>query len=108
MSKSYILIIASFVSLTTSLFAQQEFALLEQFNGRYDFTFVGNTMNYVENGTGAPCIIQTSSSAELSLQVEDQIERVYLYWSGSGSGDLNRSEERRVGKECRSRWSPYQ
>jgi len=89
MSKSYILIIASFVSLTTSLFAQQEFALLEQFNGRYDFTFVGNTMNYVENGTGAPCIIQTSSSAELSLQVEDQIERVYLYWSGSGSGDLN-------------------
>src|SRR5258708_6536734 len=24
-----------------------------------------------------------------------------------GSGDLDRSEERRVGKECRSRWSPY-
>ena len=22
-------------------------------------------------------------------------------------GDYNRSEERRVGKECRSRWSPY-
>src|SRR2546430_8411709 len=22
-------------------------------------------------------------------------------------GDANRSEERRVGKECRSRWSPY-
>ena len=22
-------------------------------------------------------------------------------------GDLSRSEERRVGKECRSRWSPY-
>ena len=22
-------------------------------------------------------------------------------------GDVNRSEERRVGKECRSRWSPY-
>ena len=22
-------------------------------------------------------------------------------------GDLERSEERRVGKECRSRWSPY-
>ena len=21
--------------------------------------------------------------------------------------ELNRSEERRVGKECRSRWSPY-
>ena len=26
---------------------------------------------------------------------------------GEDSGVLNRSEERRVGKECRSRWSPY-
>ena len=25
----------------------------------------------------------------------------------TGSQVLNRSEERRVGKECRSRWSPY-
>ena len=24
-----------------------------------------------------------------------------------GMGELKRSEERRVGKECRSRWSPY-
>ena len=24
-----------------------------------------------------------------------------------GFVELNRSEERRVGKECRSRWSPY-
>ena len=24
-----------------------------------------------------------------------------------GSGNAGRSEERRVGKECRSRWSPY-
>ena len=26
---------------------------------------------------------------------------------GSRLGVLTRSEERRVGKECRSRWSPY-
>src|SRR2546429_8359156 len=26
---------------------------------------------------------------------------------GVGIGDVLRSEERRVGKECRSRWSPY-
>ena len=25
----------------------------------------------------------------------------------TGSGKSTRSEERRVGKECRSRWSPY-
>src|SRR2546430_3551264 len=27
--------------------------------------------------------------------------------SGGGLFDVQRSEERRVGKECRSRWSPY-
>src|SRR5206468_12225933 len=27
--------------------------------------------------------------------------------SGGIQGDVLRSEERRVGKECRSRWSPY-
>src|SRR3712207_8326798 len=30
------------------------------------------------------------------------------YFNGIGAvGSLSRSEERRVGKECRSRWSPY-
>ena len=34
----------------------------------------------------------------------------WLMDEGWGSADFlddNRSEERRVGKECRSRWSPY-
>src|SRR2546429_1515663 len=30
-----------------------------------------------------------------------------LYDVESGSVEIDRSEERRVGKECRSRWSPY-
>ena len=30
--------------------------------------------------------------------------RVFFAFNGTG---CNRSEERRVGKECRSRWSPY-
>ena len=31
------------------------------------------------------------------------------FTKGRGDGNINghRSEERRVGKECRSRWSPY-
>src|SRR2546426_7668110 len=33
-------------------------------------------------------------------------ESVEVYWN-SPKGLINRSEERRVGKECRSRWSPY-
>ena len=32
---------------------------------------------------------------------------VYDWTSGFFPGSLWRSEERRVGKECRSRWSPY-
>src|SRR5256886_9026335 len=28
-------------------------------------------------------------------------------FTGNGAGLTGRSEERRVGKECRSRWSPY-
>src|SRR5258708_35723967 len=32
---------------------------------------------------------------------------VQRIWNASGNCWLTRSEERRVGKECRSRWSPY-
>src|SRR5258708_30422964 len=41
-------------------------------------------------------------------------QQIALLWeaiaklsAGSKVGDCVRSEERRVGKECRSRWSPY-
>ena len=37
------------------------------------------------------------SSADCFSKVEDDV----VYYNGA------RSEERRVGKECRSRWSPY-
>ena len=33
--------------------------------------------------------------------------RIAQYEMGYRSPKANRSEERRVGKECRSRWSPY-
>ena len=41
-----------------------------------------------------------SDTADLSLVVEDEAGQII------GGCDA-RSEERRVGKECRSRWSPY-
>ncbi len=69
----------------------QELSLYQQFNGRYDFTFIGNTMNTEENrGLGiSPCIINTTSSAQLELAPADTIEKAYLYWAGSGPGDFN-------------------
>lgn len=66
----------------------QEVTLYKQFNGRYDFTFVGNTLNYNENNLTTDCIIQTSSSATLNLNPDDQILKAYLYWAGSGTGDF--------------------
>jgi gliding motility-associated-like protein len=69
----------------------QNVSLYEQFNGRYDFTFVGNTLNPVENNL-APvgvCNILTTSSAQLALNPTDRILKAYLYWAGSGTGDLN-------------------
>ena len=37
----------------------------------------------------------------------DKREMQYLYNDGTDYIFTTRSEERRVGKECRSRWSPY-
>ena len=62
------------------------------------------------------------SSAEVQELMNDTFESGYGAWKGVGSslslsteqshsGGTSlycyRSEERRVGKECRSRWSPY-
>lgn len=67
----------------------QNISLYNQFNGRYDFTFVGNTLNNAENGTGAPCTIMTSSSSNVTLNPGDNVEAAYLYWAGSGTGDFD-------------------
>ncbi|TGD58156.1 T9SS type B sorting domain-containing protein [Flavobacterium humi] len=67
----------------------QNVSLYSQFNGRYDFAFIGNTLNTNENGTGAPCTITTSSSATVNLNPSDMVEAAYLYWAGSGTGDFD-------------------
>lgn len=67
----------------------QEVTLFKQFGGHIDFTMIGNTMNTQENGFATDCIINTSSSAILSLNEEDKIIAAYLYWAGSGTGDFN-------------------
>lgn len=67
----------------------QDVALFQQFNGRYDFTIIGNTLNTSENNLNTLCTITTSSSAALAMNATDEIEKAYLYWAGSGTGDLN-------------------
>lgn len=76
------------VLIITPLFAQ-DVTLFQQFNGRYDYTAIGNTLNTIENGTSGPCTILTSSSADLNLNTNQNIVAAYLYWAGSGTGDFD-------------------
>ena len=39
--------------------------------------------------------------------IRSQAHRLYITELKGKNGEIKRSEERRVGKECRSRWSPY-
>jgi gliding motility-associated-like protein len=69
----------------------QNISLYHQFNGRYDFIFVGNTMNLGENNITEGCedLLVTSSTANLNLPSTQVIQSAYLYWAGSGLGDFN-------------------
>lgn len=67
----------------------QNVTLYNQFNGRYDFTFVGNTMNSAENNSIFDFVTGTESSVNLALNSTDVIEKAYLYWAGSGDGDFD-------------------
>lgn len=64
----------------------QNVTLYEQFNGRYDFTFVGNTLNPTPNNIINNCTILTTSSAVLNLAPGNTVERAFLYWAGAGTG----------------------
>uniref|UniRef100_UPI000FD82559 hypothetical protein n=1 Tax=Psychroflexus aestuariivivens TaxID=1795040 RepID=UPI000FD82559 len=67
----------------------QEFELYSQFNGSYDFTAIGNTLNVQENGLNVACVISTQSSTSLNLNPDQIVEAAYLFWSGSGDGSGN-------------------
>lgn len=69
--------------------AAQDIELKTQFNGHYDYTAFGNTLNLEENESATDCEILTESSANLNLNSNQNIEAAYLYWAGSGPGDFN-------------------
>ncbi|KAB8155342.1 T9SS type B sorting domain-containing protein [Kordia sp. TARA_039_SRF] len=66
----------------------QNISLFQQFNGRFDYTALGNTLNVVENGPTDLCTINTSSSASLNLTSDQTMVAAYLYWAGSDDGDF--------------------
>ena len=52
-------------------------------------------------------VSQTAGNIQLKSKVKNKDHRVFLDGIYKFSQSKGRSEERRVGKECRSRWSPY-
>src|SRR5258707_2395206 len=68
---------------------------------------VDRIAGFLDQSTGNKTASQ-QTQAEYSLQ-ESKIAIVNGGFGGEGlfKGRQTRSEERRVGKECRSRWSPY-
>jgi gliding motility-associated-like protein len=77
------------VCLFTQNLQGQNIALYDQFFGRYDFTLIGNTLNPDQNSLEYPTFMYTSSSANLTLASDDVLEKAYLYWAGSGTGDFD-------------------
>lgn len=69
----------------------QPVTLFQQFNGRYDFTAVGNTLNKCENNSGSnTCYeILPQSSANLNLTAGQTFVSAHLYWSSVGTGDFD-------------------
>src|SRR2546427_8387535 len=53
------------------------------------------------NAMFLPAVVRFNAEAE-SVRAEQRLQRM-----AHAMGLDSRSEERRVGKECRSRWSPY-
>ena len=51
-------------------------------------------------------ILETERLILRAWEITD-LDNFFEYASVKGVGEAERSEERRVGKECRSRWSPY-
>src|SRR2546422_9559215 len=65
----------------------------------------------VEAGTASCVLLVTADTYTKFLHPRDRSVRA-IFGDGAAAtlvvrSHANRSEERRVGKECRSRWSPY-
>ena len=79
----------SFMVIALDLQAQ-DIEIYKQFNGRFDYTAIGNTLNPFENNIVRDfCFPLESSSATLDLPATANIKAAYLYWAGSGNGDFN-------------------
>ena len=74
--------------------------------GRYALFFDGEFAFSLDEDTFAMAGLHTGDELE-EWQIHDLQTKSDTRKAVDKAMDLLRSEERRVGKECRSRWSPY-
>ena len=85
MKKNYLTL---FFLCFSSIVISQDIELYQQFNGHYDYTAIGATLNSCENNICGICEIEDSATANLTMQASQTVVAAYLYWAGSGSGDF--------------------
>ena len=92
---------------------EQEKAVLEPHNFRIqdnDLGAGGPKAKYKANMEAIHLLQTLEKEERLATPEEQEILSRYVGWGGIPQAfeeNNSRSEERRVGKECRSRWSPY-
>jgi len=90
--KKYLFILLLFAEFYS--FGQVPIELYRQFNGRYNHTAIGNTLNILDNSlAGNFCEVLPQSSADLLLAPNQQIVGAYLYWSGPINPDVITEEQ---------------
>src|SRR5438067_6359117 len=96
--------------LTSSLFlsASESVSLLSPYSITCFFFFQAEDGIRDRNVTGVQtCALPISGALRFYINFLDKTMTPEEAFSENEKRVLRRSEERRVGKECRSRWSPY-
>jgi gliding motility-associated-like protein len=88
MKTRYTFLLTLLLVRSLSLVHAQEITLFQQFNGHYDYLAIGNTLNPEENNENTFCQILPASQADLQMPANTTIKEAFLFWAGSGEGDL--------------------
>ena len=87
----------------------------------YSYSEVQNMVNQILNGSAvtqpntkqdqnqsvSKKVVATCSAKQFNKTYAGEYKTTAVLYCRNDAGTNKRSEERRVGKECRSRWSPY-
>ena len=71
------------------------------------FFGAGAVVGFAGRGCIVPCVVPSEEQQLEKPSTKEEAEMQAMITGIPVGASVLRSEERRVGKECRSRWSPY-